>query len=186
MKTIEILKSETPNRCLKHLVALKLVKQLLTVSVGAFVALCATLNAYTQTTVYSVNIVGCVPDMTTYLLTATLTTAQRQALHAKNFNQLAPSARPLYLHAVAYDVGIMVGSGQPLSSAALANYLKTASLTGVDVVASQALLAHKAVVKEAMQELNANIAPQVSNNATFQQAMDSGAVNSFWSWDWCD
>ena len=189
MKTTELLKSETSNRRPKHLVALKPVKRLLAVSVGAFVALCATLSPQAQgTLVYSINIVGCVPDMTTYLLTARLTIAQRQALHANNFKQLPASQRALYLHAIAYDVGIMVGSedGQPLSLAALTQYLQSASLTGVDVAASQELLAHKAVVKEAMQELNVLIAPQVSNNAAFQVAMDSGAVNSFmwFDFDW--
>jgi hypothetical protein len=176
MNTTEILKSETPNRCLKHLVTLKPVKQLLAVCAGALVVLCGTLSTQAQT-VYSVNIVGCVPDMTITLLTAPLTTAQRQALHAQNFKQLAPSARALYLRVVAYAVGIIL-VGSELEELPLAEYLKSASLTGVDVAASPELLAHKAVVKEAMRELNVLIASQVANNSAYQQAMDAGAVDS--------
>ena len=124
MNTTEMLNSKTPNRCTKHRVALKPAKQLLAVSVGVFVAFCAMLSADAQT-VYSVNIVGCVPDMTIELLTAPLTLAQRQALHAQNFNNLPLAARPYYLHTVAYAVGYTVASnGQVPDSAMLAEHLQ--------------------------------------------------------------
>jgi hypothetical protein len=201
MKTTEILTTEVPIRSIKHCIA---VKRLLAVTIGTLLMACAPSRADAQ--VYSQNAVGYVSDMTTHLLTARLTTAERQALHAKNFNQLAPSARVLYLFAVAFEMGIMVRSddGQPLSSEALAEYLQTASMTGGisagpenptneeaisrfdDTPGTWTFEAYKAVVKEAMRELNAPIAPQVSNNTIFQQAMDAGAGCSFdvdFGWD---
>ena len=186
MKTTEILNNENPNRCTKRIVALNPVKRLLAALIVALVAICAARSADAQTTstTIPVEVYQKIADMTTQLLTAPLTTAQRQALHAKNFNQLPASQRALYLYAVAFEVGIMVASGgRTLSSAALAEYLKTASLTGVDVVVTPELLAHKAIVKTAMQELNALTYPQGASSTTLQQAMDSGAVNSFLSYD---
>ena len=165
---------------MKQLVTRHLVKRLLAASVGVILAVSATLSLHAADPVVSANIVGCVPDMTTYLLTSPLTTAQRQALHAKNFNQLPASQRALYLRAVTFDVGIMaVSGGPPLSSAALAECLKVGEAV---FFVTPELLVHKAIVQTAMQELNLLIALQVSSNATFQQAMESGAVNSFEWW----
>jgi hypothetical protein len=184
MKITNILKSETANRSIKQLAVLNPVKRLLAALAVALLAVSATMTADAQTTATTtpVEVYLKLADMTTRLLTASMTDAQRQTLHAKNFNQLPTSHRALYLHAVAFDVGITVGSedGQPLSSAALAEYLKTASVVGIpdfnQLASSPEFLAHKAIVKEAMRELNVLIAPQVSNNTTFQQAMDSGSA----------
>src|SRR5262245_750817 len=110
--------------------------RVLAAAAGALVALGCLSNAPAQT-VYTVNIVGLIANKTTYLLSAPLTTRQRQTLHAQNFNQLPASARPLYLRAVAYavgsitavDVAYAVGSTKDiegessLSAAALADYL---------------------------------------------------------------
>jgi len=182
MNTTEILKSPTPSPSTKRLVGLKRSKQLLAVSVGAFVVFCAASIANAQQgLVYSVNIVGCVPERTAYLLTAPLTPLQRQEFHAETFNRLAPSARALYLRVVAYAVGVIVHSEDGVSSAALAEYMQNNFQQNnlVDpVVASPELLAHKAVVKEAMRELNVLIAPQVASNFAYQQAMEAGAVDS--------
>jgi hypothetical protein len=159
--------------------------RLLACAVGTFLAAGAMISAGAQT-VYSVNIVGCVPDMTLQLLSAPMTIEQRQALHAQNFYQLPCYQRALYLHAVAFELGVMARTdGGLLSSAALAEYLKGASLTPANVEKSQALLAHETIVKEAMRELNQLIAVQVANNTVFQLAMESGAVYSFmWFDDW--
>ena len=178
MNTTEIPNTESPNRFSERFLIRKPVKRLLAASFGTLLAICAALSARAQL-VYSINIVGCVPERTTYLLTAPLTIQQRQVVHAETFNRLAPAARALYLRTVAYAVGIMVGSGgQPPSSAALAEYIQRASLTGVDIVASPELLAHKAVVKEAIHDLNVLIAAQVANNPAYLQAMERGAVDS--------
>jgi hypothetical protein len=178
MNTTKIPNNEAPNRFSELFLITKPVKRLLAASFGTLLAVCATLSARAQL-VYSVNLVGCVPERTTYLLTAPLTIQQRQVVHAENFNQLAPAARAPYLRAVAYAVGIMVGSGgQPPSSAALAEYLQSASPTRVDVVACPELLAHKAIVKEAMKELNVLIAVQVAGNPAYLQAIEAGAVDS--------
>jgi len=178
MNTTEITNTESPNRFSERVLITKPVKRLLAASLGTLLIVSAPFSAPAQT-VYSVNIVGCVPERTTYLLTEPLTIQKRQALHAENFNQLAPAARAPYLRAVAYAVGIMAGSGgKPPSSVALVEYLGSASPTGVDVVLSPELLAHKAVVKEAMHELNVLIAAQVANNPAYLQAMEAGAVDS--------
>jgi len=145
---------------------------------GAFLGLCSISDISAQT-VYSVNIVGCVADKTTQLLTAPLTTEQRQALHANNFNQLAPLGQAYYLRSVAYEVGIIARYDGALCSVALAQYLQNASWTGSSVQYSAALLTHKAIVKEAMQQLNVLIAGQIANNSALQQAMDLGATDSF-------
>ena len=186
MNITGILENETPNRRLKHLVALKWLKWILAISVESFVVLCAAPNMHAQT-VYSVNIVGCVPDMTIYLLTAPVTTAQRQALHAQNFNQLAPSVRPIYLHTVAYGVGLMV-TGQVPTSTMLANHLIGIDLDSTFIYQppaippeySQAATAHLQAVNIVMQYLNAGIVGQIANNPNCQQAMYAGAVSSFW------
>lgn len=154
---------------------------------AALLSVCASQNARAQLgIVYSVNIVGCVPDMTTYLLTAPLTTAQRQLVHARNFNQLSPSARAIYLHAVAFDIGIIVRTGQALTSANLAAYLQEATegdglfdvFTEIEL-ADNELKTHKAIVKEAMRELNVLVSGEVASNSAFQQAMETGAQNSY-------
>lgn len=191
MRTTAILKNEAPNRYLKQLVALKPVRQLRAVCVGVLVVLGGASSLPAQT-VYSVNIVGCVPDMTINLLTAPLTTAQRQALNAQNFYQLPPSARAVYLHTVAYAVSFAVASGGEFpTSERLAQHLKdilepsfngeqgTMALFIASVILpeySQLLAAHMEVVKTALQELNVKIADQVANNTSFQQATYAGAV----------
>ena len=195
MKTTKILKSETRNRCLKHLVALHPLTRSLAVCAGALIVLFGASGARAQQgLVYSVNIVGCVPDMTINLLTAPLTTAQRQALHAQNFNQLPPSARAVYLHAVAYAVSFAVASnGEFPTSERLAQHLK-------DILAEQGTMAiytapaippeypqlavHMAVVGTELEELNIKISGAVANNTNFQQAMYAGAVHGIWDFDY--
>src|SRR4051812_5549486 len=44
----------------------------------------------------------------TELLTTSLTITQRQVLHAANFTECPASIRPMYLRAVAFDVGTMI------------------------------------------------------------------------------
>jgi hypothetical protein len=186
MRTTEILRNETPNRCLTDLVAVKSVRRFLATSVVALLAFGATLNAQT---VYSVNIVGCVPDMTINLLTARLTTAQRQALHAQNFNQLPPSARAVYLHTVAYAVGFMVGSGaQVPDSTVLVNHLENVQITSIYEAPaippeySQEVSTYMTVIKTALHELNVLIADPVANNSSYQDAMRAGALDSVIGW----
>src|SRR5688500_8514126 len=123
---------------------------------GVFLVLCSMPNTAAQA-VYSVNIVGVVANKTKQLLSTPLTTEQRQVLHAKNFSQLHPLARPLYLRGVAYSVGFIVqldGEALP-SSAALADYLESASFgaSSFENLSDLSYLAHKAVVKEVMREL---------------------------------
>ena len=184
MNTTEILNTETAHRFSKGFLITKPVKRLLAASFGTLLVICATLSANAHGLVYSVNIVGCVPDMTTYLLTAPLTTAQRQALHAQNFNQLPPSARAAYLHAVAYAVSFAVASdGKVPTAAMLAEHLKTVS-SSYDVPAippqySAPAAAHLAIVNTALQELNVGISGVVANNSSLQQAIYAGAVSGF-------
>lgn len=165
---------------------MKMIGLLKAVCFAALLSVCASQNTRAQGTVYSVNIVGCIPDMTTYLLTAPLTTAQRQLVHARNFNQLTPSARAIYLHAVAFDIGIIVRTGQALTSANLAAYLQEATdgdgffdvFTLLTTADNNLFNTHKAIVKEAMRELNVLVAGEVASNSAFQQAMEAGAQNS--------
>jgi hypothetical protein len=162
------------------------IKRILVACIGAFLCLCSERDAAAQAgTVYSINIVGLVADRATILLTQPLTTQQRQAIHANNFNQLAPSARALYLRAVAFQVGTIVKFGEALPSAALADYLQTAPQLPQEETADLGLLTHKAIVKEAMRELNLLIVAQVVNAPLLQQAMEFGATDSFmWLEEW--
>jgi hypothetical protein len=174
-----ILCSRARNRASKIFAWANPVEQLL--ALGALVAFCSMPN--TAALVYSINIVGVVADRTTELLTAPLTTEQRQVLHAKNFSQLPTSARPLYLRGVAYSIGFIVQSdGEALpSSATVADYLESASFgaSSFENLSDLSCLAHKAVVNEVMRELNVLIALQLANNTTLQHAMELGAIDSF-------
>ena len=190
MNTAESLNGKTPNRCLKHLVALKPVKRLLAVLAGAFVALCATLSAHAAP--LESNAFTLVSDITTKLLSAPLTPEQRQMLHAQNFNQLPPSARPYYLHAVAYAAGLAVASDgfRQEQGMMLRQHLESvSSIYGAPAIPpeySQLVAARMVVVNMVLQELNVRISGEVANNPSLQQAMDAGAVDTFWSWDWWD
>jgi hypothetical protein len=165
----------------------RLIKCVLVACVGAFLGLYSPRDAAAQT-VYSINIVGCVADRATVLLTTSLTTEQRQATNANNFNQLPPLARGLYLRAVAFQVGTVAKFGEALPPAALADYLQTAPQVPQEEIAAElGLLLHKAIVKEAMRELNLLITVQVANDPLFQQAINIGALDSFWNgtdWAW--
>ena len=115
MNTAEILEYETPNRCMKHLVIWNLFKRFLALSVGAFLALCATLSADAAplgTSAFTLKI----ENMTTQLLTTPMTSEQRQVRHAQNFYQLPVEHRAFYLFAVAHEVGFMA-AGQILTGA---------------------------------------------------------------------
>ena len=46
-------------------------------------------------------------------------------------------------------------------------------------LADNELNTHKAIVKEAMRELNVLVAGEVASNSAFQQAMETGAQNSY-------
>src|SRR6185503_20364192 len=177
--------SKTLRRLANRFILASGVKTLMAVSAALLFALCTPPSARGQT-VYSVNIVGCVPDITIELLTAPLTTAQRQALHAQNFKQLAPAMRPIYLHAVAYAVGFAVASdGQLPPVAMLKQHLQTVSIYDAPAVPSeysQVFSAYMAVVKTALKELNVQISDQIANNTSFQQALYAGAVSSIWDW----
>src|SRR5262245_39583192 len=98
-------------------------RRLLAVAAGAFLTLGYMSETFGGT--LKCTCAWMVADKTTYLLTAQLTTSQRQVLHAKNFNELPATARPLYLQSVAYAVGIMIGSNALPSTAALTDYLQT-------------------------------------------------------------
>ncbi len=201
MKNTEILSEETSSRSIKRFRAVNPVKWILAAAAGALLTIGTAPRSNAQVgTVYSVNIVGCVPPMTEYLLTAPLTIEQRQALHAQNFYQLAPSVRPLYLHAVAYGVSLMVagfnGEQGTMAMSVRQHLEDVSSFNGeqgtmaiyiapaIPAEYSQFLAAHMAVVKTALQELNVKIADQVANNTSFQQAMYAGAVYGFWDYDW--
>lgn len=185
MKAAEILIITKPLQLLKGHVASSLFRRFLALCAGVVMALSMSANA--QGTVYSVNIVGCIPERTAYLISADLTPAERQAYHAQTFNLLPPLARSVYLRVVAYAVGITLSSdGEPPSATVLAEYLDNLSSfwNGTDwswitPPVRQALLDHKSQVKSVMQLLNVLIAPQVADNPSFQTAMDAGAVDSF-------
>lgn len=194
MKTTEIHNQVTTHRPSKHFNTASLGKQLLLLVLGTLCAAGATLNARAagNSCVFSVNIVGCVPDMTIYLLTAPLTTVQRQVVHAQNFNQLAPSMRPLYLHAVAFSVAFGVASdgelptrqmlGEYLQSVVLRNQVYT--IPKIPAEYSQLVGAEMFIVSAALQELNVRISDHVANNNSYQQAMCAGAVHGFmWPWE---
>src|SRR4051794_41160507 len=78
----------------------RLGKRLLTIGLGVLLIGSAFLKANAEA--YTLNAMQSVSCITTDLLTAPLTMPQRQVRHANNFNQLAPTLRPLYLHTVAY------------------------------------------------------------------------------------
>jgi hypothetical protein len=160
-------------------------------SVRTLVAACATFLAgigmpersYSQM-VYSVNIVGCVPDMTIQLLTAPLTTTQRQMLHAQNFNSLPLFARPVYLHSVAYAIGFkMASNGYVPTSAMIAEHFESISsiyeVSAIPPEDSQSVSAILSVADDALKELNALILVQVASNTNYRQAMYAGAVDGF-------
>jgi len=184
MKTKEILENETSNQAIRRPATLNRVKRSLAASI---IAVCATLSAQAQL-VYSVNIVGCVPDMTIYLLNAPMTTPERQALQAQNFKQLAPSLRPLYLHAVAYCVAFGVASdgklpttemlGEHLQSIVIRGESAIYTAPGIPAEDSQLVGAEMFFVNAALQELNAGIAGQIANSPVLQLAMYAGAVDS--------
>ena len=186
MKTNDILHRKHAPCFTNCLLAPKPVRHLLAVSVTALVVMCATLTAKAQTAITKP--IGLVSDMTTYLLTTSLTTAQRQALHAQNFHQLTPSARPLYLHAIATDVAYAVASGGKLpTSAVLAQHLQSVSsiyeAPAIPEEYEQLVSAEKVLVHQTLQELNVAIAGEIASNSSYQQAMYAGAVNGFMWWD---
>jgi len=190
MKTPEILNGKTSRQLIKRFSSMKPVKRFFAATVIAVLEMCSLQGARAQSgTVYSINIVGCVPDLTISLLTAQLTTAQRQALHAQNFTQLPVSARAAYLQTVAYAVGFQVASNGNLpTSAMLAQHLKTVTsiyeAPAIPAAYAQSVGAYLSVVSAAMQQLNVPIAGQVVNSPGFQQAMYAGAVDAIWQDDW--
>jgi hypothetical protein len=137
---------------------------------------------------YPTNIFQVVAQKTTSLLTTPMSTAQRQIVHANNFYQLPPSVRPLYLQAVACDVGVMIAHDAALSPEDLFDYLmlddSPVAGGGTDIGSGFADL--HTTVWETMRQLNFLIAGQVASNPLLLQAIDAGAIEStFWNGtDW--
>jgi hypothetical protein len=186
MKTQEISTDESVKDITKESRTALLGKRLLVMGVGALLALCATAKAKAEA--YSLNTMQLVSCITTDLLTARLTVAQRQLRHAQNFNQLPAAVRPLYLHTVAYSVGFGVASGGQLpTSSMLVQHLQT--VTSIYVAPaippqySDLVTTRLAIAKAALQELNQLITIQVANNTSLQNAMDAGIIDSFVWWD---
>lgn len=148
---------------------------------GLFVlgALAMSLNARGQTICCN-GPVGYIAGAATYLLTATLTTEQVQTLHAQTFNQLPPSLRPLYVHAVAFQIGAIVAVGAPVPEPVLADYLATVDLDAFfDVFFDILPDEDEAIIIAGLREVNLLIANQISASPALQQAIRSGAVNGF-------
>jgi hypothetical protein len=119
------------------------------------------------------------------LLTKPMTTVQRQARHAKNFTELPPLQRAVYLHTVAFAISQTIGGVYEdgtlcLTSDALVRHLLAVpsiyDAPSIPSEYSQLVAAHLAIVKVALQELNALIAEPIANNSNLQQAMYAGAV----------
>lgn len=186
MQTTEIRKIEAIHPLTRRFNIPHLLKQLLGMFPGVLLAIGLAWKVPAQT-VYSVNIVGCVPDMTIYLLTTPMTTAERQVLHTQNFKQLAPSLRPLYLHAVAYSVAFSVASnGAMPTSIALTTYLQSIVIRGdlcavpeIPAEYSQLVGAEMFIVNTGLKELNLGIASQIAASPLLQQTMHAGAINGF-------
>jgi hypothetical protein len=125
-----------------------------------------------------------VPPLVTNLLAAPLTDAERQMLHAQNFNQLPASAQVAYLHTVAFAIGSVFVSGGNLPTAVMLEaHLKTVhSLCTIPAVPSECskdLASHVAAVNNVLKELNAKFAGVIVNNPSLSQAMLAGAVSSY-------
>jgi hypothetical protein len=163
-------------------------KRLRPVCLGMFAALAMSLDAQGMLTPEPIdtNIVS-VARAAAYLVTAPLTTTQVQVLHAQNFNQLPPSLRPLYLHAVAFQVGVIVAADAPLPASALVEYLQTADpdeFFNIDTLLPEE---DEGLIIEGLREVNLLIANQIAANNTYQRAIRSGAANGFWNgtdWAW--
>jgi hypothetical protein len=176
MNTTTILSNTATRR-----MSLIVVKWFLAITAGTVIALCATFSASAQTATTAP--VGLVADITTKLLSAPLTTAQRQALHAQNFYSMPTDTRPVYLHSVAYAIGYTVASrGQLPSSEVLMNHLKTVlgtSIYAIPAVWHDDWLAPVLVVHDRLKTLNFLISTQVANSPSYQQAMYAGTLDSF-------
>jgi hypothetical protein len=182
MKTATILRN-----LFREFMTIHQIKRLLASTTGALL-IGATPDTAAQI-VYSVNIVGCVPPMTINLLTASLTSSQRQMLHAQNFHQLPLAARAYYLHAVAYAAGLAVVSDgfKPEHGTALSQHLENITIGGNEIAYlappippeySQEVADYMAVMKLILQELNVLIADQIGDNSSYQQALRAGALSS--------
>ena len=125
--------------------------------------------------------VGIIARKATSLLTESLTIEQVQTLHAQNFCQLAPELRPLYLHAVAFQIGHIVAAGAEVSSEALAEALRVVDVT--DYVVLVLPDEDEAIIVDALRTVNVVIAKQIAGSAVCQQAIQSGAVKGYISWE---
>ena len=137
----------------------------------------ASLNVRGQTAAVT-DPVGFIARAATYLLTAPLTDQQVQSLHAQNFYQLPPSLRPLYLHAVAFQVGATIATGAPVPEPALAEYLLTADPDELFGAWSP-----EPNLTEALREVNGLLANEIAANPLYQRAIRSGAVNGIFNAD---
>jgi hypothetical protein len=146
---------------------------------------CPTLRSASEDTDYEGRI-GCVPAMTIYLLTAFVTTPQRQALHARNFCELPIAVRAVYLHCVAYAIGYtVVCNGRRPNAGTLAAHLTDLAVTSIDDVPSdppedsESFAEFLSLMQTHMKELNLLIPTDLVNSSTSQQAMYAGAVHSY-------
>ena len=192
MKAVEILNRERRHVFTKFLNAVYPRPGLVAMATGAALVITAPLTANAQ----SVDITSPLRDVaerTLQLLSAPLTMAQRQVLHAQNFSQLPLALRPVYLHAVSYAVGFTVASGgQVPSSAKIAEHLTALGGGGgtLDIYnvpslspeVSQQSSTFLPIVHNTLQQLNTLISTQVANNPGYQQAMYAGAVCGIDDW----
>jgi hypothetical protein len=172
--------SRTCRHLMTQIGVLRIVKRLTLASVAALLTWTAPESAKAQTTA-TTDPVGIISNMAVQLLTAPLTAAQRQVLHAQNFNSLPPAARPVYLHSVAYAIGFAVSSnGQvPDSKTLQAHLASTASIyftPPFPALDAQRLAAVLPSVHATLNGLNILIATQVANTVAYQTAIDAGAV----------
>jgi hypothetical protein len=133
--------------------------------------------------------IGCVPAKAIYLLTAFVTTPQRQALHARNFCNLPIAVRAVYLHCVAYAIGYtVISNGRMPNCGTLAAHLTDVTVTsiydvpGVPLEDLQSFAEFLSLIEAHMKELNLLIPTDLVNSSCHQQAMYAGAVHSYALW----
>ena len=161
--------------------------QLLSAVAGLFILAVTDATTASGQTTATTKPVG-IAQATVELFAAPLTTAQRQTIHANNFNQLIPADRATYLHAVAFVMGYSAAACQLPPTATLEAHLQ--SLSNVYVVLTltpgeQTLVSAKLpAIDAALTELNAKIAGQIAGNPSFSKAMFAGAVCGCWPCKW--
>jgi hypothetical protein len=134
--------------------------------------------------------IGCVLAKAIYLLTAFLTTPQRQALHARNFCDLPMATRAVYLYCVAYAIGYtVISNGRMPNAGTLSEHLTDLAETSIYDMPTvppddwESLAEFLSLMETNMKELNLLIPPDRVSDSSYQQAMCAGAVHSYGLWE---